>query len=280
MRGWGCIAAAVVLVGSAAHAEEQGGGQVAQELQNPVANLVSVPLQFNENMGIGPANENQLLLNFQPVIPISLTPDWNVITRTIVPIVSNPPSSPGGERRSGIGDTSLSLFFSPAKAGSVVWGLGPAAQLPTASRSALGTGQFALGPTGVLVFIVGGVTTGVLASQIWSVAGRRGGADVSSMLVQPFFSYTVGSGVSAAFTSEITRNWEVASGEGWQVPLDLTVSKVMPVGRLPVSFGLCGRYFPVTPSDGPDWGIRAIVTLVLPTQAPKKQGAAEPGEQK
>ena len=237
---------------------------LAKALSNPVAALISVPLQLNYDDGYGPGGDGERwTLNLQPVVPVSLNEDWNVISRTILPIIDQHDVIPG-DSSSGIGDTTQSLFFSPRKPTASGWilGAGPAFLLPTASEVELGTEQWAIGPTIVaLRQTEDGWTYGALWNYLISVAGDDDRADVNSTFIQPFLSKALGKGRTATVNLESSYDFE---GEQWIVPVNLTYSKVTKIGSQMLSFAVGARYYLETPPGGPDWGVRFVVTLLYP----------------
>ena len=246
-------------------AVEEEETALAKKIQNPLANLVSLPLQFNFNDGVGELDRRLFNLNVQPVIPFSRE-KWNIISRTIIPVNS----VPQGENDSvfGIGDTSLSLFWSPNKASKLTWGVGPAFSLPTASNpEVLGSGKFSLGPTGVLFYGTGSWTMGIVASNVWSVAGDSDRADVNFFLAQWFVNYNLGKGWAVGTAPIVTANWEAESGNQWTVPWGLQVSKVTRFGGQPVNL-LLGYY---TNSDHPDGGAESQVRFQVNFMFPQKK---------
>ena len=162
---------------------------LAKQSQNPIANLISVPFQNNINFGIGPHDRTQNLLLIQPVIPISLGQNWNVISRTIVPVIYQPEveSNSGGEF--GIGDINESLFLAPKHPGKLIWGVGPIVQFPSATDDTLGTGKWAAGPTAVALTMPGHWVLGVIVNNLWSFAGDNDREDINQMLIQYFVNY-------------------------------------------------------------------------------------------
>ncbi len=192
--------------------------KLAKETQNPIANLISVPFQNNFNFGIGPNDATQWLLNIQPVLPISLNKDWNLITRTIVPIINQPSPASGIGSAFGLGDINPTLFLSPANSGKLIWGVGPTMTFPTATESLLGNGEWSAGPSLVVLTTPGHWVIGALANNQWSFAGW-GNKNVDALLVQPFINYNFPHGWYVTTSPIITANWEAASNQRWTLPI-------------------------------------------------------------
>ena len=243
----------------------QDADALAKQLSNPVSSLISVPLQFNYDDGF---NENddgsKFTLNVQPVIPISISEHWNLISRTILPLVSQDDIVVGAGGQSGLGDTLQSLFFSP-KAPTTsgwIWGVGPAFLLPTATDDLLGSEKWAAGPTAVVLKQTAeGWTYGALVNHVWSFAGSGNRADLSSTFLQPFLAKGLGQGRTLTINFESTHDWK---GEQWTIPLNLTYSKVSKIGNQLVSYAGGVRYYLETPDGGPEWGLRFVLTLLYP----------------
>jgi hypothetical protein len=236
--------------------------ELAKKLQNPVADLVSVPMQNNWDFGIGPADAMRYTLNVQPIIPFHLTTDWNLITRTIMPIIHAESPLKGGRDKSGLGDILQSFFLSPsAPVRGWIVGAGPVFLYPSATDSALGGEKWGAGPTGVFLRQQNGWTYGLLVNHVWSFAGTDHRQDVSATFIQPFVAYTTKTYTTFSMTTETTYNWEAEQGT---VPLNWMVSQLLKLGPLPVQFQLGARYYAEKPQGGPDWGMRFTVTLLLP----------------
>jgi hypothetical protein len=253
----------------AAPAESGGGGQESQEelakaAQNPVAKLISVPFQNNFNFGVGPNDVCQYILNIQPVIPISLSEDWNLITRTIMPVINQPSPAPGIPNASGLGDINPTFFLSPAKSGKLIWGVGPTFTFPTATDSLLGNGKWCAGPAVVALVMHKQWVIGALANQQWSFAGW-GSKDVSAMLIQPFINYNLPHGWYLVTAPIITANWKADSDNRWTVPIGGGVGKIQRFGKLPLNIQLGAYWNAETPKEmGADWQLRFQVQFLFP----------------
>ncbi len=237
--------------------------ELAKELQNPVANLISVPLQSNMDFRIGPKDALRYTLNVQPVIPFSLNDNWNLITRTIVPVIYAEPPAAGAEYHSGIGDIVQSFFFSPTQpVGGWIVGAGPVFLWPTATDDALGGKKWGAGPTAVVLRQANGWTYGALANHIWSYGTDDSSRqEVNATFLQPFISYITKTYTTVGLNTESTYDW---TNSQWTVPINLTVSQLLKIGKLPIQFTVGGRYYAARPPGGPDWGIRFAVTFLFP----------------
>ncbi|MBN1488642.1 MAG: transporter [Phycisphaerae bacterium] len=270
---------------------------LAKKLQNPVADLISFPIQsnldfgggidlpstgrsrfFNRVLPRGPARlatrvlnfalgeepdrdqAFKYLLNIQPVIPITLNDDWNVISRTILPVVYQD-NVLGVSSQGGMGDILQSLFFSPKSTEPFIWGVGPVFLFPTATDDSLGADRWGMGPTGVILKQSGPWTYGMLANHIWSFARDDNRKEINATYLQPFLSYTFKTATTLSFSTESTYDWV---GNQWTVPLVGGVSQLVKIGKLPVSLGVNGKYWVEGPDSAPDWGIRFTMTFLFP----------------
>jgi hypothetical protein len=240
--------------------------ELAKKLSNPIAAMISIPLQLNADQDIGPQEHGETYkLNIQPVVPMTLNSNWNIISRTILPLVHQSDVRPGAGSQTGLGDIVQSLFFSPVaptKRG-WIWGAGPVFLLPTATENLLGADQWGVGPTVVMLRQQGLWTYGMLANHIWGVAGSDRLEEISSTFIQPFLAYNTPTAWTFGLNSESTYDW---NAEQWSAPINVTVAKIHKVGRLPVQFGAGLRWWADSPENqGPEGlGFRLNMTVLLP----------------
>jgi hypothetical protein len=258
--------AAIGLAVMPAHAEPSAE-DLAKAAQNPIGNLISLPFQNNTNFGVGPQDGTQNILNIQPVIPFEVDKDWNIITRTILPLIWQPGSVPGEGTTFGLGDLQLSAFLSPSEPGpgGLIWGVGAIAQMPTDTND-LGNKNWGLGPTAVLLKLEKGNpwVYGVLVNNVWSLTGNQRGGSYSNFLIQPFVNYNFPDGTYVNSVPIITANWKADSGQQWTVPLGLGVGKIFRLGKPPVNTQLGAYYNVVKPDTGANWQLRAQVQFMFP----------------
>lgn len=240
---------------------EKEESDLARKTQNPISDLISVPIQTNINFGYGPQDNTQVIINIQPVIPFRLGPGWNLISRTIIPLIDQPIP----DRKFGLGDIQLSLFASPSKPGKFIWGAGPILQFPTATGDQLGSGKWSGGPTVVGLYMTGPWVVGVLANNLWSFAGESGRESVNQFLAQPFINYNLPQGWYIGSSPIITANWKAdKAGDVWTVPFGTVVGKIIRIGKLPLNVQAAGFYNVVKPTVGPDWTLRLQVQFLFP----------------
>jgi hypothetical protein len=241
---------------------------VSRQLANPIANMVSIPLQFNWAGPIAPFDSTGFVLNFQPVVPITLNDDWNLILRFILPFVGAPAVTANGVPESGTSDITASVFFSPAHS-KLIWGVGPAFLFPTSTDPTLTHGKWAIGPTAVVLKEIGHWTVGVLVNQLWSYASMAtyfNSRSVSQMFLQPFATLQMNHAVSLTFTSEETYDWKAADDQRSTVPIQALLGKVTRLGPFPFQVQGGGGYFVVRPDGAQHWMARLNFVLILPRE--------------
>ena len=259
------LGAMALALAAPARAQDDQAAELAKKLSNPVASLISVPLQYNHDE-YGGANDGAV--GQQTGHPaghsVLAEQDWNLITRTLIPLVDQKDFPVAALNESGLGDITASFFFSPKSptAGGWIWGAGPVFLLPTATKDALGTEKWGLGPTGVALKQSGPWTVGILAGHIWSVAGNDSRADVSATTLQPFFSYTTKTHTTIGAYTESAYDWK---GEQWQVPLIVQAGQLFKVGPQIMQLAVAAKYWAEAPDNGPEgWGLRLQLTLLFP----------------
>ena len=242
--------------------------ELAKQAQNPIANMFSVPFQWNWNFDVGPLEKDQHIVNFQPVLPFELNDDWNVITRTILPLISQPAFTPAQTRKNGIGDINFTAFFSPKEPTSSgwIWGVGPVVTMDTASSDNLGQGAWSLGGSAIVLKSSGPWVTGALINNVWSVSEDSGRDEVNQMLVQPFINYNFPDkpGRYLSFSPVMTANWEADSGQKWTVPLGLGIGQIVTLGKIPTNLQFAAYYNVARPDFAARWQIRAQLVLLFP----------------
>jgi hypothetical protein len=244
--------------------QANAAADLQKAVQNPVASLISVPVQNNSNFGIGPYDRTQDVLNIQPVIPASISKNWMVISRIIQPIVWQPypNATTGGEY--GLGDMNPTFFLSPRHPGKLIWGVGPAFVIPTATNDILGQGKFSLGPSVVLLTQPKHWTLGTLINNVWSVAGSGSRPDVNQMLLQYFVNYNLKKGWYISVSPIITADWQAASGNVWTVPFGGGIGRVTKLGFQPVNITAQFYGNAVHPAGASPWSMRLQIAFLFP----------------
>lgn len=250
------------IVSAAAEKQPEDAESLAKKSQNPISDMMSLPFQYNWNTG-GAAGTTRVL-NIQPVIPLQLNKEWNLITRAVIPLLSMPNSA--GETVSGAGDSTVSFFFSPRGSGSTTWGVGPIVQLPTASDTRFGTKTYGAGPTAVIVKTDKQWVYGGLASYVGSFDKSSSGQYTSLLYIQPFVNYNLPHrrGMALSFSPGITCDYTRASGDRWTVPIGIGISQMLKIGTQPVSISLGAYCNVVRPTDAPVWNYRFQFTFLFP----------------
>ena len=261
--------------------------------QNPVASLISVPVQNNNNFGIGPFDRTQNVLNIQPVIPIRASENWNLIVRGIVPVIWQP--APGTANLEvfgieentppylaaqavqksagvfGLGDITPTFFLSPTKASKLIWGAGPVFVLPTATSKVLGQGKLSMGPSIVALVQPGKWTFGALVNNVWSVAGPSDRSDVKQMTLQYFVNYNLKKGWYLSLAPVITANWQASSGNVWTVPVGGGVGRILRLGFQPVNISAQFYGNAAHPQNGSSWSMRLQIAFLFPKLTKEQQ---------
>jgi hypothetical protein len=245
---------------------EPSASELNRQLTNPVSSIWSIANQFNNfELNNGRWNNNW---NFQPVMPLSLTKDWNLITRPVMPFYNIVPheTAPGQfERAAGLGDLALVELLSPAHSGNWVLGAGPTAIFPTATSGFTGQGKWQLGPSVVVGYLTKEFFIGVFPQQWWSIGGEHGRPDTNQMNLQPIATIFFGEGWSLGYSGNILADWTAPSEDVWTVPVGLGLAKVVKLGRLPVKVQLAVQYMPVHPRiSGQEWNVQISITPVIP----------------
>ena len=254
------LSALAILLLMPLSAAAQSADELAKQTQNPIANLISVPLQGNWDFGLGTRGATGTLLNFQPVMPFALNKSTNLILRVILPMTSQP--APDGTRINGLSDVVATAFFSPAKTGSLIWGVGPAMLLPVATNQSLGSEKFGLGPSVVALTQPGKFTIGMLFNQIWSVAGPEDRTDVSTMYLQPFLNYNLGGGLAVG--GLLGDYDELESGPEGDGAVALQRQQGHPARQAADEFLVAAGPMLASPDGGADWRFRFAVTFLYP----------------
>lgn len=271
MRAGGLVAIAAVLGGAVLSSAEAVAGDpsnedLAKQVQNPVANMISVPFQNNTNLNYGPERGTQNVMNFQPIVPFNVSPEFNVITRSILPIVANPSLGPKVGAVGGLGDLQFTPFLSPAAPSKWVWGVGPIIQFPTHTAATLGNDNLGLGPSGVFLHLSSDSpwVVGALVNTLWSLSTAPQAPAYTNSTLQPFINYNFTGGYYLTFSPIVTMDWRAAANQQLTLPLGGGAGTVFRLGNQPINAQVSGYYNVVRPDYGPDWQIRAQISLLFP----------------
>jgi hypothetical protein len=257
---------AVLLAALASSAHAQDAQSLVREAKNPLANLVNVQFFYDALLNVGPDRNTQDTVTIQPVIPFVLNDNWSVITRTVLPLISQPAAAPGETSTRGVGDTQFAAFLSPARTGKLVWGVGPVIQIPSASNAVLGQGKWGLGPAAAAQWSGDTWTFGALINNIWSIAGSSNRAVVNQMQLEPEINYTFKDNPNRylSFSPTITANWEASGSGRWTVPVSLGLGQLVKFGKQSVNLQATAYYNVVAPPGAGNWTLELLVQLLFP----------------
>ncbi|MFO1117287.1 MAG: hypothetical protein U1E28_16515 [Beijerinckiaceae bacterium] len=264
-----CAAAVAMLFATSASAEETSTEHLAKAAQNPLADMISVPFQNNTNFLTGKYRGTSNVTNIEPVVPFHLGEDWNLITRTIIPVIGIPRMSPTEHSFFGLGDINPTFFLSPSHPDGLIWGVGPTLSAPTATDKLLGTGKWSAGPAAVAVIMPGHWVIGLLINNMWSFAGDWDRKRVSQMTAQYFINYNMPGGWYLVSAPIVTANWVAKPGQQWTVPFGGGVGRVFRIGEQPVNAQIGAYYNAVRPHEGAKWQLRAQLSFLFPEARPK-----------
>ena len=256
----------VLLAAMALPAFAQDAQSLVREAKNPLANVINLQFFYDALLNVGPDNKTEDTVTIQPVIPFALNDNWSVITRTILPLISQPAPAPGGTSTKGVGDTQFAAFISPARSGRLVWGVGPVFQIPSASNDALGQGKWGAGPAAAAQWSGDTWTFGALLNNIWSFAGSSGRPAVNQMQLQPEVNYNFKDNPNRylSFSPTIIANWEASGGERWTVPISLGIGQLVKFGRQSVNLQATAYYNVAAPTDASKWTLELLVQFLFP----------------
>jgi len=260
------LAAAAYLTAAALAASAQEAQSLAQQAKNPFADLVNLQFFYDANLGVAPANNTQQVVTFEPLVPFHLNNDWIVLTRTSLPIITQPGAAAGEHWDHGLGDTQLTALLSPARVGSIDWGIGTALQLPTASSQPLGQGKWGAGPAAGIQWTGKQWTLSFLALNIWSFAGDANRPSVNELQLQPTVTYNFQSHPDRylSFAPTITANWEASGNERWTVPVSLAIGQLFKFGHQSVNLQAAAYYNSVVPSGSAQWTLELLAQFLFP----------------
>lgn len=244
-------------------AAESGGDDLRAKAQNPVSSMYSLPLKLT--LDFGAPDDEAVFFNVNPVLPVTVG-DWNLVNRIIIPAIVSvdgfiggtpdiPEGAPSQDRETGLGDINYSLYFSPADAKGMIWGLGPSINLPTANKDPLGSGKWSGGAAGVVLLQPKWGTYGGLIRQLWSFAGDDDRSDVNQFLIEPFLNYNLEGGWYLITDMIITANWDAPSSQRWTVPIGGGIGKLFTIGKQTINSRLEAYYMVEKPDNAPDWQI-------------------------
>ena len=259
-------ATAMLLAVLAVPASAQEVQSLARDAKNPFADLVNLQFFYDANLGVAPANNTQQVLTVQPLVPFHFGSNWIVVTRTILPFITQPGSAPGDEWSRGMGDTQFTALVSPARVGSIDWGIGPVLQLPTATSEPLGQGKWGAGPAAGIQWTGKQWTLSALVLNIWSFAGDANRPSVNEMQLQPTVTYNLPDHPDRylSFAPTITANWEATGDERWTVPVSLAIGQLYKFGHQSVNLQAAAYYNVIAPSGSAQWTLELLAQFLFP----------------
>jgi hypothetical protein len=260
------LATAALFAAVALSASAQEAQSLAQQAKNPFADLVNLQFFYDANLGVAPANNTQQVLTVQPLVPFHLNSDWIVVTRTILPFIAQPGVATGEDWSRGLGDTQITALVSPARVGSIAWGVGTVLQLPTAASKPLGQGKWGAGPAAGIQWTGKQWTLSFLALNVWSFAGDSSRPSVNEMQLQPAVNYSFRNHPDRylSFSPTITANWEASGNERWTVPVSLAIGQLFKFGHQSVNLQAAAYYNVIAPSGSAQWTLELLAQFLLP----------------
>jgi hypothetical protein len=247
---------------AAAAAAENPMLELARASQNPVADMNSIPFQFNWYTGGGLGDNTMMQTLIQPVLPLALSKNWNIVSRTVIPLISSP--TPDSGRAKGLGDIQEQIFFSNTKKHKIITGFGTVLSFPTSTSQAWSTGQFAAGPAVVALMITKKWVFGAIANNLWRFAGSETTTPISAFFVQPFVNFNLKRGWTVMTAPSITSNWSAEGGQQWTVPVGVGVSKITLIGKQPLSIALQYYHNIVQPDNAGSDQVRMVAAFLFP----------------
>jgi len=241
---------------------EKTKADIEKAAQNPIASMYVLPFQNNTQFGIGSFDRTQNITNIQPVIPVGLGENVNMIVRTIIPLINQPLGE--SDSKFGLGDVALSLFFTPRKPGKIIWGVGPAIGIPTATDPTLGSQKWSAGPSVIALVQPKGWTMGLVIQNTWSFAGKDDRADINAFYTNIFIVKNITKGWYVNSAPIITANWEADGGQQWLVPLGVGAGRVFRLGKIPTNLQVGYYNYVIRPDNGPKWQLRAQINFMFP----------------
>ncbi len=245
---------------------DESAGALAKQTQNPIADLISLPIETAWNFDVGDLNRTQTVVTVKPVYPQHINADWNWIHRLLVPTIDQPKLVSGSSSKFGLGDTTYQGFLSPAKSEGITWGVGPALTFPTATDDVLGTDKWTAGPAVVLLNSSGPWVYGSLLSNQWQIGSSDSSRRrVGNATFQPFVNYNLSDGWYLSSAPVITANWKADhAGDAWTVPLGVGVGKVMRFSDQPVNISVRPYYNVHRPDGAARWSLLFQIQFLFP----------------